>query len=88
MSAAADTSLMRLFQAYVYIKLGNIIRTDLERYSLSNIFDNFTRSDSLTGTLSPEKILWDVPRYDISIKPDAEEKSIAGVNEIKYKVVK
>lgn len=88
MSAAADTSLMRLFQAYVYIKLGNIIRTDLERYSLSNIFDNFTRSDSLRGTLSPERSWWDVLRYDISIKPDAEEKSIAGVNEIKYKVVK
>ncbi len=88
MPAAADTSLMRLFQAYVYIKLGNIIRADLEKYSLRNISDNFTRSDSLRGTLSPERSWWDVLRYDISIKPDAEEKSIAGVNVIKYKVVK
>lgn len=87
-SAAADTSLMRLFQAYVYMKIGNSIREDLEKYNFKNISDDFTRSDSLRGTLSPERSWWDVLRYDISIKPDAEEKSITGVNEIKYKVVK
>lgn len=88
MPVAADTSLMRLFQEYVYMKLGNILKADLEKYNLNNISDNFTRSDSLRGMLSPERTWWDVQRYDISIKPDAEQKSISGINVIKYKVVK
>lgn len=83
-----DTSLLPLFQGYVYLQFGNEIKDGLEKYINRSISDNFTRSDSLRGTLSPERAWWDVQRYDISIKPDIEKRSISGSSEIRYKVVK
>lgn len=83
-----DTSLLPLFQSYVYLQFGNEIKEGLEKYITKSISDSFTRSDSLRGTLSPERAWWDVQRYDIIIKPDPEKKSISGSNEIRYKVVK
>jgi len=88
MKITGDTSLLPLFQSYVYLQFGNNIKDDLEKYIIRSISDNFTRSDSLRGSLSPERVWWDVQRYDISIKPDIENKSISGSNEIRYKVVK
>lgn len=48
----------------------------------------YTLADTLRGTLSPERLWWDVQRYDLSFKPDFNAKSIAGANKITYKVVK
>ena len=43
----------------------------------------FTRQDSLRGSLNPERS-YNVLRYDISIKPDYESRSLAGKNTISY----
>ena len=48
----------------------------------------FTRADTLRGTLTKERTWWDVQRYEIAFTPDYMGKSIAGSNEIAYKVVK
>ncbi len=48
----------------------------------------YTRADTLRGTLTKERTWWDVQRYEISFAPDYMDKSIAGSNEIAYKVVK
>lgn len=48
----------------------------------------YTKADTLRGTLTPERTWWDVQRYELSFKPDFNDKSIAGSNEIAYKVVK
>ncbi|TKC12385.1 M1 family metallopeptidase [Pedobacter polaris] len=48
----------------------------------------FTLADTLRGTLTPERTWWDVQRYELDFKPDFVDKSIAGSNEIAYKVVK
>ena len=48
----------------------------------------FTKADTLRGTLTPERTWWDVQRYEVAFKPDFNDKSIAGSNEIAYKVVK
>ena len=48
----------------------------------------FTRQDTLRGSITPERIWWDLTYYhlDIEVKPD--EKFISGKNTIKYKVLK
>ena len=50
--------------------------------------EQFTRADTLRGTINPEREWWDVLRYDITVEPDFENKSITGNNRITYKTVK
>lgn len=52
------------------------------------IIKKYTRADTLRGTLTKERTWWDVQRYEISFAPNYLDKSIAGSNEIAYKVVK
>lgn len=47
----------------------------------------FTRQDTLRGTIGPERSWWDVLRYDITITPDFLSKSIKGKTTIQYKVI-
>jgi aminopeptidase N len=46
----------------------------------------FTRKDSLQGGLPPERINFDILRYDLNIKINPDEKSIIGFNDILFKV--
>lgn len=48
----------------------------------------YTLADTLRGTLTAERTWWDVQRYEIDFAPDFNAKSIAGSNEIVYKVTK
>ena len=47
----------------------------------------FTRQDSLRGSLNAERTWWDVLRYDISVTPDYNSKTIAGEVNLGFKVV-
>ena len=49
---------------------------------------NFTKQDTLRGSITPEREWWDLTYYhlDIEVKPD--EKFISGKNTIQYKVLK
>lgn len=48
----------------------------------------FSRQDSLRGSNNEYRNWWDVSRYDLIVEPDYESKSIKGLNEIDFKVVK
>ena len=50
--------------------------------------NNFTRQDSLRGSITPEREWWDLIYYhlDIEVKPD--EKFISGKNTVQQKVLK
>lgn len=48
----------------------------------------YNHADTLRGSLTPERTWWDVQRYELSLKPDFNEKSIKGSNQILYKVVR
>ncbi|WP_395044512.1 M1 family metallopeptidase [Flavobacterium sp.] len=48
---------------------------------------NFTRKDSLQGSLRPERNCFDVQRYDLNIEVRPDEKRISGYNEITFKVL-
>src|SRR5688572_24580468 len=46
-----------------------------------------TRHDTLRGSITPERVWWDVTHYDISVEPDFEKKRISGTNKITFKVI-
>lgn len=48
---------------------------------------NYTRADTLRGSLRPERTNFDVQKYELTLQINPEEKYIAGVNEITFKVV-
>lgn len=47
----------------------------------------FTRQDSLRGSITPERIWWDLQHYELSVVIDTAAKSISGSNIITYLVV-
>ena len=52
---------------------------------LSGKEKNYTRKDSLRGSLRPERTNYDVKKYDLFIKVNPENKFISGVNKITFK---
>src|ERR1700750_2951586 len=44
----------------------------------------FTHADTLRGSITPERAWWNVLRYDITVKPDYNNKTITGENKITY----
>jgi hypothetical protein len=83
----ADSSLLYLYLSYIYEilnrKTGSVFIDDYTDLLKAG----FTRADTLRGTLLPERIWWDVLRYDITVKPDFTTKTIIGTNNMQYKVV-
>ncbi|MBW0177283.1 M1 family metallopeptidase [Sediminibacterium sp.] len=47
----------------------------------------FTKTDSLRGTITPERAWWNLTRYDLEVQPDYLTKTLKGVNTISYTVV-
>jgi len=48
----------------------------------------FSRQDTLRGTITPERAWWNVLRYDIQVTPDYTTKTIQGKNRITVSVLK
>ncbi len=48
---------------------------------------NFTRQDTLRGTITPERIWWDLTYYHLEVKVNPNKKYISGKNTIQYKVL-
>jgi len=48
---------------------------------------NFTRQDTLRGSITPERAWWDLTYYHLDIKVEPDKKFISGKNTITYKVL-
>ena len=48
---------------------------------------NFTRQDTLRGTVTPERAWWDLQHYELSIQVFPDKKYISGSNIVRYKVL-
>ncbi|MHA7057644.1 M1 family metallopeptidase [Aquimarina sp. M1] len=60
-------------------------------FSQSSLFDQqqqFTRQDTLRGSITPERAWWDLTYYHLDISVDPDNKTIQGKNSIYYKVLK
>ena len=47
----------------------------------------FTHADTLRGSLNAQRTWWDVLRYDLTVKPDFDSKTIQGKTVIEFKTV-
>jgi aminopeptidase N len=50
--------------------------------------NNFTKQDTLRGSITPERVWWDLKYYHLDIQVFPETKSIKGKNTVKYTVLK
>lgn len=48
----------------------------------------FTRQDSLKGSITKERIWWDLQHYNIKVNVNPVNESLSGSNNIQYKVIK
>jgi len=48
----------------------------------------FTKQDTLKGSNTEFRNFWDVKKYDLSVEPDFEQKSIKGNNTISFEIIK
>ncbi|REC50130.1 M1 family metallopeptidase [Chryseobacterium pennipullorum] len=48
----------------------------------------FTRQDTLKGSDTQFRNFWDVRKYDLSVEPDFDQKSIKGTNKISFEIIK
>ncbi len=49
--------------------------------------DQFTRQDTLRGSITPERAWWDLTYYHLSMSVDIEKKYLKGTNLIEYEVM-
>lgn len=47
----------------------------------------YTKSDTLRGSITPERAWWDLKYYDLSVKVDPKTKTFSGTNIIHYQVI-
>lgn len=55
--------------------------------TVSSLAQEFTRQDSLRGTITPERVWWDLTYYHLNVEVIPGEKRIVGSNTIQYKVL-
>jgi aminopeptidase N len=55
---------------------------------LLKVKEQFTKLDTLRGSITPEREWWDLNYYDLNIKVQPDEKYVSGYNIIRYKVLK
>lgn len=56
--------------------------------SFSSFSQEFTRADTLRGSMTPERAWWNALHYDLKVTPNVSKKSIEGSNTITYEVLK
>lgn len=49
--------------------------------------NTFTRQDSLRGSITPERVWWDLNYYDLSVSVDPDQRFIEGTNTVHYTVL-
>jgi aminopeptidase N len=67
------------FSIYLLILLG--------MFSTQAFSQNFTKQDTLRGSITPERVWWDLTHYHLDIKVTPSDQTISGSNTIQYKVL-
>ncbi|WP_271405951.1 M1 family metallopeptidase [Tenacibaculum soleae] len=68
---------------FFFISFSFLAQTSLFDHSKS-----FTKQDSLRGSITPERIWWDLTYYHLDISVNPDKKFINGKNTVQYKVLK
>jgi len=65
-----------------------LVFTNCQSQGLLSEKNNFTRQDTLRGSITPEREWWDLTYYHLDIEVKPNDKFISGKNTIQYKVLK
>ena len=47
----------------------------------------FTHADTLRGSITPERVWWDLTYYHLSVRPNAQDSTLTGSTKVVYKVL-
>lgn len=79
-SIARLNSITFIVILFLCVRLSNCAAQPLQQKT------NFTRQDTLRGSITPERAWWDVASYNIYITPDYKSKTIRGWNQISFDI--
>ncbi|AZQ42815.1 M1 family metallopeptidase [Nonlabens ponticola] len=71
----------------LYIILCVALGTNAVSAQLLQNKKQFTRQDSLRGSITPERAWWEITYYDLDVKVQPDDKFISGSNTIHYRVL-
>ncbi|MBU3821741.1 M1 family metallopeptidase [Flavobacteriaceae bacterium XHP0103] len=60
---------------------------NIKAQDLLNEKNEFTRQDTLRGSITPERAWWDLTYYHLDVKVEPDKKFISGKNTVQYKVL-
>ena len=60
----------------------------LGSYAAFSQRSNFTHADTLRGSITPERVWWDLSYYHLNVRPNASDSTLTGSTEVRYKVLK
>lgn len=74
-----------LLFAIIGVLIFNLPNANAQRFDLQ---EEFSRQDSLRGTITPEREWWDINYYHLDVDVDIANQSISGTNTFRYTVLK
>ena len=75
------------YRFYILLYLTFMCALNFQSQGLMDEKNNFSRQDTLRGSITPERIWWDLTYYHLKVQVDPEKRYISGENTIKYNVL-
>ena len=75
------------YRFYILLCLTFMCALNFQSQGLMEEKNNFSRQDTLRGSITPERIWWDLTYYHLKVQVDPEKRYISGENTIKYNVL-
>ena len=75
------------YRFYILLYLTFMYAINFQSQGLMEEKNNFSRQDTLRGSITPERIWWDLTYYHLKVQVDPEKRYISGENTIKYTVL-
>ena len=75
------------YRFYILLYLTFMYAINFQSQGLMEEKNNFSRQDTLRGSITPERIWWDLTYYHLKVKVDPEKRYVSGENTIKYNVL-
>ena len=75
------------YRFYILLYLTFMCALNFQSQGLMEEKNNFSRQDTLRGSITPERIWWDLTYYHLKVQVDPEKRYISGENTIKYNVL-
>ena len=75
------------YRFYILLYLTFMCALNFQSQGLMDEKNNFSRQDTLRGSITPERIWWDLTYYHLKVQVDPEKRYILGENTIKYNVL-